>query len=120
MEQRIRDVVASIRAIKHFIAGMSQQDFMVDRKTQSAVERELMIISEACSKIRASQDRASGTVEQRMESRYPDWHLVSGMGNRLRHEYGRVDLDTIWNTVSVTSDLDDLERALTEELQRLE
>jgi uncharacterized protein with HEPN domain len=95
---------------------MSADEFKADRKTQSAVERELLVISEACIKIRDAQNAASIGAEQRMETRYPQWHAICGIGNILRHEYGRVDVDTIWDSVGVTHDLDDLERALNEEL----
>ncbi|WP_350356023.1 HepT-like ribonuclease domain-containing protein [Acidisoma cladoniae] len=27
------------------------------------------------------------------------WADIRGMGNRLRHAYGRISLDVIWNTV---------------------
>ena len=45
--QRLRDIIENIDAIQAFIAGMSFEDFVKDRKTVYAVTRELEIVSEA-------------------------------------------------------------------------
>lgn len=29
------------------------------------------------------------------------WHNIRGMGNWIRHQYDRVDLDTVWHTATV-------------------
>jgi len=28
------------------------------------------------------------------------WHNIRGIGNWLRHRYDRVDVETVWNTVT--------------------
>lgn len=73
---------------------MTRQQFMADRKTQSAVERELLTIAEACAKFLAE--------DETIESRFPDvtWRSIRGMGNIIRHEYGRVDPDIVWSTIT--------------------
>ncbi len=45
--QRLRDVIDNIDAILAFVAGMTFDDFVRDRKTIYAVTRALEIISEA-------------------------------------------------------------------------
>lgn len=47
--QRMRDVIDAIYAIAPYIKGYDESAYVADRKTQSAVERELLIVSEAVS-----------------------------------------------------------------------
>lgn len=105
MQQRARDIIDALHAIRSYIAGMSQAQYLSDRKTQSAVERELLTIAEACAKILAMDDS--------VESSFPTvaWRAIRGMGNIIRHEYGRVDPSIVWNTVTA-GDLDALAKAV--------
>ena len=75
---------------------MNFEAFRQDPKTIAAVERKLQIISEAAIRL---GDEA--------EARCPGlpWGDIRGIGNWLRHRYDRVELDTIWKTVT-----DDLAR----------
>ena len=57
----------------------------------AAVERELMIVSEAA--IRLGEQAVAICPDQ-------PWPDIRGLGNRLRHGYDRIELDRIWNTVS--------------------
>jgi uncharacterized protein with HEPN domain len=45
------------------------------------------------------------------------WHQIRGIGNHLRHAYDIVNLDLIWEIVSL--DLDALEHACTQALATL-
>lgn len=99
VKQRASDVIDAIEAIRTFTKGLSQTRYLSDRKTQSAVERELLAISEACEKIL--------DMDETVEERFPavPWRNIRGIGNLIRHEYGRIDPVIIWNTISA-SDLD--------------
>lgn len=68
---------------------MSFEDYQADRKTRSAVEREMQIVTEAA--IRLGPEA---------ETLYPgpDWKGLRGMGNILRHAYHRVDDKIVWDT----------------------
>lgn len=79
---------------------MSKSDYLHDRKTQSAVERELLTVAEACGKML--------DMEESIETRFPSvpWRSVRGLGNVIRHEYGRVDPNIVWDTITG----DDLKR----------
>ena len=68
--------------------------FVADMRTFRAVERCLEIISEATR-------RLPDTAKAR-ETSVP-WGDVAGIGNVLRHDYSKVDVKTIWDTI--TSDL---------------
>jgi uncharacterized protein with HEPN domain len=60
------------------------------KKTTSAVERELQKISEAAVRLGKEAEQLCPGVP---------WADIRGMGNWLRHQYERVDLETIWTTV---------------------
>ena len=69
---------------------MSRGDFLADMRTISAVERHLLTIAEAATRLR---DRA--------EVLCPGlpWRGIRGMGNWIRHQYERVDPEIVWATV---------------------
>jgi uncharacterized protein with HEPN domain len=112
--QRVRDILDALDALGSFIEGIDEAGFARDRKTRSAVERELLTISEAYVAIHDLEESSGIAAEDRLEVRFPavPWHKVRGIGNRLRHEYGRVDPGTIWNTVADSDDLRSLRHAL--------
>ena len=71
--------------VPDFLEGLGQ-----DLKTIAAVERKLLVISEAA--IRLKEDAA------KLCPGLP-WPEIRGIGNWLRHQYDRVDLETLWNTL---------------------
>lgn len=93
--------------IETFTCGMDFEAFRSNPMAIAAVERKLQIISEAAIRL--------GT---EAENRFPalPWREIRGMGNQLRHAYERIDLDTIWN--SVTDDLPPLKAAMASHLQK--
>jgi uncharacterized protein with HEPN domain len=113
IEQRVMHILDSISAIGEFIAGMSKNEYVNDRKTRSAVERQLLISSEAWTRIRVHENASGFPKEGRLENRAPDvpWFEIRALGNILRHEYDEIDAEIIWDTVS-GSDLADLQAAL--------
>jgi uncharacterized protein with HEPN domain len=64
--------------------------FLADRKTQSAVIRQLEIIGEAVKHL-------SGELTQ-VETTIP-WRQIAGARDRLIHAYFSVDLDAVWSMV---------------------
>jgi uncharacterized protein with HEPN domain len=86
--RRLEDILENIALIKQYTRGFSHESFVQDRKTQDAVERCLMRISEAASKLESSA-----------ETLIPDqpWSEIRAVGNVLRHEYDSVDPLIIWN-----------------------
>jgi uncharacterized protein with HEPN domain len=68
-----------------------RESFMSDRKTQSAVIRQLEIIGEAVKQL--SSD---------LTSSHPQvpWRQIAGTRDRLIHAYFRVDLDAVWAMVA--------------------
>jgi uncharacterized protein with HEPN domain len=82
--------------------------FRQDPKSLAAVERKLQIISEAALRL-----------GERAEALCPGlpWREIRGIGNWLRHQYDRVDIETVWNTV--TMDLPPLKAAVDRALRSL-
>lgn len=44
------------------------------------------------------------------------WHALAGMRNRFAHDYGNMNMPTIWNTINI--DIPELQRYCRELLQR--
>jgi uncharacterized protein with HEPN domain len=86
----LRDILDAIDMIVHFVRGMDLNAFREDPKTVAAVERKLLLISEAALRL--------GEEAERLCPGLP-WRNIRGIGNWLRHRYDRVDVETVWNTV---------------------
>ncbi len=83
----LRDIFGNIADIETYIEGMDFDAFRRDGKTVAAVERKLQVISEAA--VRLGEQ---GPVL------CPDipWPQIRGLGNWLRHQYDRIDLQKLW------------------------
>lgn len=88
---RLRDILAAIDAVAEMIAGRDLGQFRSNLQLRLAVERCVEIISEASRHVPADD-----------KARFPDvpWPEIAGIGNRLRHEYGRVDDIIIWQVAT--------------------
>ena len=86
----LRDINEAIDQIQQFVEGMDFEAFRQDLKTIAAVERKLLVISEAAIRLKENASRLCPGVP---------WPEIRGIGNWLRHRYDRVDLETLWNTV---------------------
>jgi uncharacterized protein with HEPN domain len=87
--------------IEEFTLGMDLEAFRQDAKTVAAVERKLLVISELAIRL--------GEQDPLLCPEIP-WDKVRGTGNWLRHQYERINLETIWATVR--SDLPSLKAAV--------
>ena len=84
----IRDYAAEAQG---FVAGMTLDAFIADRRTYLAVTRCLEIISEASRRLSASTT-----------ARHPDipWREIRASGNVYRHEYEHIHEQLIWDTLA--------------------
>lgn len=85
------DIIQAIDEIHLFVNKMSYEAFVVDIKTQKAVEREFEIIGEALSRIRRMDEVF---VEQ-----ITAYHRIIGFRNILAHGYDVVDDRIVWDAV---------------------
>lgn len=89
-EAYLLDILIAARKAIEFLEGMTWEEFARSELHQSAVMRPLEIIGEA-----------AGRVSKQTQVAQPEipWEQMIGMRNRLIHEYFRVDLRTVWETV---------------------
>jgi len=90
-EAWLLDIAEAGRAIEEFIAGLDRAAFLEDRKTQSAVLHQILILGEAAKRV---------TDTYRHD--HPDipWRQMAGMRDVVIHAYDSVDLDEVWNTAT--------------------
>jgi uncharacterized protein with HEPN domain len=86
----LKEVRETIDLVLAALAGVDETRFRADLFMQRGVERSLEVISEA---IRHVPDAVL--------AKQPDipWADIRGIGNRIRHEYWRVDAAIIWSVV---------------------
>lgn len=86
----LRDILEASQKAMQFVESMSYEIFSKDDKTQYAVVRALTVMGEAAKKIPKS-----------VQNRFPDvpWKLMAGMRDIVVHEYFRVDLKRVFETV---------------------
>ena len=83
----VQDIYDAINEVELFIEGMVFKDFIQDKKTINAVIRSVEVIGEASKKI-----------PERIRNTYPSipWKKMSGMRDKLIHEYFGIDLEILW------------------------
>lgn len=94
----LQHILAAIDDVGQFTAE-GRAAFMSDRKTQSAVVRQLEIIGEAVKNLSAALTSTEPAVP---------WRLIAGARDRLIHAYFNVSLDAVW--AMVEQDLPPLRR----------
>ena len=81
------DIYISCVNVLDFIKGMKFYQFSEDRKTKSAVERELEIIGQVAKLI---------TTETQDSLNNIPWSNIIGLRNILAHDYGSVLVEKVW------------------------
>lgn len=87
----LQDILGAVEAIEEFIEGTTYEDFALDKKTTFAVIRALEIIGEAAKNVPFSIRREYAEIP---------WNDMSGMRNKVIHEYFGVDLKVVWKTIT--------------------
>jgi uncharacterized protein with HEPN domain len=97
----VEDMLAAIRKVERYTAGMDQQAFCRDEKTVDAVVRNLEILGEAARQMPEEFILTHADLP---------WRQISGLRNRIVHDYLGLDLEIIWQVVR--TDLQHLEAQL--------
>ncbi|MFH1452681.1 MAG: DUF86 domain-containing protein [Armatimonadota bacterium] len=86
----IEDIINAIDNAVNFTEGMTDEQFAKDDKTSFAAVRALEIIGEAVKKI-----------PEDIKKKYPEvpWKDMTGMRDKLIHEYFGVKLNIVWETI---------------------
>ncbi|MGH7858196.1 MAG: HepT-like ribonuclease domain-containing protein [Candidatus Binatia bacterium] len=89
-EALLLDMLIAARRAKEFSAGLDRQAFESSLLHQQGIMRCLETVGEAARRVSEDTRR-----------RYPQvpWSEIIGMRHRLVHEYFRIDLDRVWDTV---------------------
>jgi len=84
------DITESIKLIAKYTKGMDLFRFAESIATQDAVMRRLLVIGEACKNL-----------EKHFSKKYPKipWRKISGMRNRMAHEYFSINEKIVWKTI---------------------
>lgn len=88
---RVVDIWLACRDILEFVSGVAEGQYLQDRKLQSALCMSLEIIGEA-----------ARTVSREFKEQHPEipWADMTALRHKIVHEYFRLDLDVIWQTVN--------------------
>ena len=83
----LEDILEASKKILSYTNGMSFDDFISDDKTIDEVVRNFEIIGEAANR-----------VPEDFKSDHPEieWHRMTGLRNRIIHEYFGVNYATVW------------------------
>jgi uncharacterized protein with HEPN domain len=86
----LRDILRAIEKAESFVEGLEYEVFEVDDKTVFAVLKALEIVGEA-----------SKNIPLRVRQKYPEipWREMTGMRDKLSHDYLGVDLWRVFSTV---------------------
>jgi len=87
--QSLLDMLQSAQIVMDYIAGRQRDELTTDLQFQDAMIRRLLIIGEASKRVSEATRQNLTTIP---------WAAISGMRNRLVHEYDEIDLDVIWDT----------------------
>lgn len=85
-----QDILENINDAEVFLEGFTYEQFFNDKKTKYAVVRALEIIGEAAKNI-----------PPHIKKEYSEivWKDITGMRNRIAHEYFGINYTVVWHTV---------------------
>lgn len=107
-ELRLRDMLTEIAALEETVAGLKAETFAQSPQALRAVLYSLAVIGEAVASVINDLEQADSATP---------WHQIRGMRNAVIHEYFRVDVETVWQTIQL--DLPLLKTALQKILANL-
>lgn len=84
------DILIEARRAQKFVAGLTLKQFLASDLHQYAAMKALETIGEAASKISKETQQAHPEIP---------WANMIGMRHRLIHDYPRVNLQKVWETI---------------------
>ena len=100
-ELLVEDMLEALRKIDLYIGGMDHSAFLRDEKTIDAVVRNLEVLGEAARQI---------PDDYVISHSHVPWRKISGLRNRIVHDYFGLDLEIIWQILK--NDLPPLKTSL--------
>lgn len=101
----LKNIIDKANEAIEYCHRMSENDFIKDERTQSAVILKLIIIGEEATKL---PEEIKGTIDL-------PWRSIIGFRNMAIHEYFDVDPSQVW--ITVQTDLPDLTEKITTYLE---
>ena len=98
------DALAAIGSAQEFMDACSLDQYAHDKMRRSAVERQLEVLGEACSRL--------ARIEPALVDKVQNLKLAIDLRNRIIHGYDAVDDEIVYLTV--TEDMDALKADLTQ------
>ena len=88
----LEDIIEHMNSAEEFIAEMTFDEFLNDKKTVLSVTKCIEVVGEATKHI-----------PDPIREKYPEipWRDMAGIRDRLVHGYFKVDLSIVWTTVTV-------------------
>ena len=86
------DILQNIDDTQQFIANMTYEQFVEDKKTVNAVIRSIEVIGEASKHI---------PLDIRIKQPDVPWKDMAGMRDKCIHDYVGVDFEVVWTAVKV-------------------
>lgn len=86
----IQHILDAVEKIERYSKGISYEDFLIDPLRQDGIIRELEIIGEAAKKLSDDFKENNASIP---------WRKVTGMRDKLIHDYFEVDAAAVWKTV---------------------
>lgn len=86
----IAQLCASAQKIRSYVLGMTNEQFLADEKTQSAVIMQLSLIGELAKRL--SQE-TKGSIDL-------PWKEIAGFRDIAIHDYFSLDIDIVWQTIN--------------------
>lgn len=89
-EVLVLDMLIAARKIQRFADGLTRETLEDNEMATSAIVREFQVMGEA-----------ARIVSDTFKANHNDipWKAIRGLRNRVIHEYFRVDLDIVWQTI---------------------
>ena len=86
----LRHMLAETEYLARATAGITRAQYDADETLQRAVMRSLAVLGEAATRVGPA-----------VRAEYPaiEWRAITGMRNRLIHEYFGVDHDLVWDAL---------------------
>lgn len=84
------DMLDAAREARQFVSDLDEGGFLASRLHQNAVIRALEVLGEAAAQISDDTRRSNSDIA---------WKRIVGLRNVLLHQYRRVDLGQVWETV---------------------
>ena len=88
--QSLLDMLPSTKIVMGHIAGRSRSELDIDLQFQDSVVHRLLIIGETSKRVFEAMRQSIPIIP---------WTAISGMRNRLIHEYDEINLNIVWETV---------------------